>query len=467
MLVLGGLGALSLDAGAQEVPFTGVVVDDRVEVRAGPGRAYYVVGELEQGDRVRVEQVLFGWNKIVAPDSTYSYISQAFVNAQGDGSTGVVNADRREVKAGALNGPGLSYKTQAVLNRGDRVTILAEEGDHYRIAPPDEAHVYLPPGSIRRANQLADLAEQAEPEAEPAEAPPVETPAPPAAAESDAAEATPDAEPTPTAEPAAESDPEALTAAGPVTPSTAEAVPPPGSEVTAEADPPAADTPESIVEEPDQPEIPTVTLDTEDREAEPDDLDVEMAKGQDVTVEAETDALAELEARAIPMLKRPVEEQPIDELIAAYRDLLAREDVELSRNERQLVGLRIAVLQRNAQLRDALTRIEETRRAAASPAAEAGGTRANRPARTSAAGDFDAVGRLLASSVYDGRSLPRMFRLVDPTARRTLAYVAPADVDPSAMLGKLVGVVGTSQYDPSLKLRVFEVESIEVLDGER
>src|SRR5690606_7330669 len=63
---------------------------------------------------------------------------------------------------------------------------------------------------------------------------------------------------------------------------------------------------------------------------------------------------------------------------------------------------------------------------------------------------YTVVGRLVASSVYDGRTLPLMYRVLspEPTSTRTLAYVAP-DATASLIdkLGKLVGVVGDSRFD--------------------
>ena len=473
-------------AAAQEVPFTGVVVDDRVEVRAGPGRAYYVVDELEKGDRVEVVLVLFGWNKILAPDSSFSYIPQAFVNARGDGSVGVVTGEH-EVKAGSVNGPGMSYKTQVVLSRGDRVQILGTEGDYYKIQPPEDAHVYLPPGSIRRANQLDEAAEAAAeqmPDSQPSDA---DADAAPNAGTEEAQGGQTDASED---ESQAETQPEAsaqstarnyedLAEQAASDPTDGEKQDPAASSGSATA---ATDDPEQPergaaaasaegADAADEDDTPSVTLGTRERQVDPRALDVDIAKGQELDVEAESEALAELEARAVPLMKKPVEEQPIAELMRDYRELLEEQGDALSADERQLVSLRLTVLERNQQLRAALAEIEKSRErpepAEDEAAADAEAPPPDRaaPPRRAPARDFDAVGTIMASSVYDGRSLPRMFRLVDPTARRTLAYLSPADVDPSAMLGKLVGVTGESHYDPSLKLRIFEVETIEVLDG--
>lgn len=480
---------------ARDTPFDAVVTDKQVEVRAGPGRAYYVVDKLERGDRVRVVQTLYDWSKIEAPASSFSYISQAFVNARGDGSTGVINTNRQEVKAGSLQGPGVSYKTQVMLNRGDEVKILDTVGDYYKIEPPENAFVYLPPGSLRPAGPQdeapqrdADAPEQAEADAD-------ESREPDAGEVDDAGE--PDASLDDRAEDlitlSQQSERQTETGGETEAPQTTDdpMEPDPGTEEadtrTADATEPADDRVESASEgeardetgdaavvdaaegdAAEEGDAPSVTLSTEERQREPTDVEIDIAKGQELDVAAESPALAELEARAVPELKKPVEEQPIEDLLAAYRSLRDREDIELSASERQLVTLRIAVLQRNRQLREALAKIEASQQADDEADAAVETQRQGRTATTERGSplDFDAVGKLLASSVYDGTSLPRMYRLVDPTARRTLAYIAPTDVDATAMLGELVGVRGESQYDPSLKLRIFEVESIEVLNRE-
>ena len=66
--------------------------------------------------------------------------------------------------------------------------------------------------------------------------------------------------------------------------------------------------------------------------------------------------------------------------------------------------------------------------------------------------------------MYDGVNLPRMFRLVDPQGNRTIAYVEPGGlVQPQRMLGELVGVVGEANLDPALKMRIIDVERMDML----
>ncbi|MBC7770939.1 MAG: hypothetical protein H7210_00455 [Pyrinomonadaceae bacterium] len=79
---------------------------------------------------------------------------------------------------------------------------------------------------------------------------------------------------------------------------------------------------------------------------------------------------------------------------------------------------------------------------------------------------FAAVGRLLSSSVYDGKKLPLMYRVVssDPSSPRTLAYVVPTNsVNLADNLGKTVGVAGDKKYDEDLKVHVITPSRVEVV----
>ncbi len=66
---------------AQDVPYTGIVIEDSSPVLAGAGKTFYNVGDLKKGALVEVHEVIFGWHKIKPPKGTFSYISKAHVNA--------------------------------------------------------------------------------------------------------------------------------------------------------------------------------------------------------------------------------------------------------------------------------------------------------------------------------------------------------------------------------------------------
>jgi hypothetical protein len=76
------------------------------------------------------------------------------------------------------------------------------------------------------------------------------------------------------------------------------------------------------------------------------------------------------------------------------------------------------------------------------------------------------VGRLVASTVYDGKRLPLMFRVLSPesTSARTLAYVAPGSgFNLTEKIGRVVGVVGEAKMDESLRVNIIVPARIDVL----
>ena len=80
------------------------------------------------------------------------------------------------------------------------------------------------------------------------------------------------------------------------------------------------------------------------------------------------------------------------------------------------------------------------------------------------AGGYSAIGRLNASSVYDGSRLPRLFRLRDPETGRTIVYLKESErFNLPGMLGELIGIVGNKSYDGGLQITIIAPQRIEVL----
>lgn len=471
---------------AQEVPFDAVVAQDDVVVRAGAGNAYYEVGRVERGTGVRVEEILYGWNRIQPPEGVYSYVSKMNVDARGDGRIGEVNSNRVSVTAASVSGPGQSYRRQVVLNEGDTVRIVGEDGSFYKIEPPEGAPVYLPPGAVYRADSEQGMALRGEREAagafvsresqgaaeatEPAEAS--------AAARGAEAESDPDAGPSEAAPALEPADRLANTLAGDA---AADAAIEAGVDTTAAAvrshQPTEADVDTEAVADADtdtdtdaeadgaasaQAEASGATDAAEAVEAnaaaQMAEADVEEAEAIETT--AVSGALRAVEMRNLPLLFQPLEDQPIDRMIAEYQRVL-NEAEALPASDRRLIRMRLAELERNQRLAEALLRIAEVRQRSEQREAEI------EPVRlTERSGDdYDVIGRLLASGVYDGRTLPRMFRLVDPGSGRTIAYIEPNDpVQPHRMLGRMVGVKGQRQYHQAMGLYVFKVRQIDTLE---
>lgn len=411
-----------------EVPYTGEVVKDNVALRAGAGRAYYVVGHLKQGATVRVHEVFYRWYRISPVEGVYSYVSKAFVDPQGDGSRGVVNANLTEVKAGSENGPGESYKSQAMLSRGDVVSILGEDGSFYRIKPPSEAFVFAPPGSIVRSDNAppAPTPQPIEPKPTPQPVAPEPTPEPVAPAPQPTVTLNvPDPEPTP--------DPV-------VTPPTP----------TVSLNPPAP-TPQPVAPE------PTPAVDP--NPVEPTTAAATQPAGPDTTFEspAIAESLITLEREMLPLLAQPVAQQPLDKMESRYTAIL--DDKSLTRVDRQIVQRRLLAIERNKRVVAALSRVQSAReRAKAIEAPELPEGETARGTR------YEAVGVLGVSGIYDGQNLPLLYRIVEPNGRRTIAYLEPdAALNLQKRVGQLVGVVGEPTYDPALKLQVIKPARLDLL----
>lgn len=468
-------------AAAQDVPFDAIVVEGEVIVRAGAGNAYYEVGRLERGASVRVEEVLYGWNRIEPPEGVYSFVSKMNVDARGDGRVGEVNTNRVDVTAANVAGPGQSYRRQLVLHEGEAVRIVGEEGSFYKIEPPQGAPVYLPPGSVRRADSEEALAIQrdlqaaGDPEAAAQQAEVEEPQADPAqqAAEQSAEQAEARSADEASEQAAAEADDSESAAE-----QANEADQASEGERLAQGqrEDAAGQADEAEQEEVAAAEAAEVSLaQAEDAvvaseaEAPGDMAQAEAAEAEAVETPAVTPELREVELRNIPLAMQPLEDQPLDQMIADYRGVLD-EVPDLPARDRRLARMRIATFEDNQRRAEVLTRIQSIRRASeqrqqAELAADTGEPAAEQPREPRT---YDYKGRLLASAVYDGHTLPRLYRLVDTGSGRTIAYVEPGDaVEPHRMLGRRVGVDGQREYHDALGLYVFNTSNIDVLEGLR
>lgn len=406
---------------------------EKIMVYAGPGYTYYPVGRIAEGTVVQVVQVDFNWVMIKPPEGVYSYISRGFVNVRGDGRTGTVTKDNANVYAAHERGPGESWRRHAALKKDTVVTIVAEEGSFYKIIPPASGHVYLEPGAWRR---IEDDAVAPEPEPEP-DVQPEPEPEP-----DNAIDPEPEPDPQVAIDPEPEPDPVVL-------------VPPVPDPVV---------TPEPTID----PE-PTIVLGDDDDDDADDDgtvgsidpiVDPQRSVDEEptpvVTPAAISGSVAEAEARFAEAQALPLEERPNAELLATYRTLAA--DTALAGIDRRIVAARVRQLERDSAIAEALREIHAIQQRIDEPIASTSQGDVAQPTR------YDAVGQLVASTVYDGQTLPRLYRLVDPASMRTIGYVRPtASVDPGQSLGQVVGLVGEAHYDAGLKLRVIDVQRLDVL----
>ncbi|HBZ96447.1 MAG TPA: hypothetical protein DEO57_01215 [Phycisphaerales bacterium] len=79
-------------------------------------------------------------------------------------------------------------------------------------------------------------------------------------------------------------------------------------------------------------------------------------------------------------------------------------------------------------------------------------------------GDYEIVGRLGTSGVFNGDERPLLYRIQDPRTNRTLAYVRPeSNTMIGDMIGQHVGVMGILEYDPALQVNIINMTRVDLM----
>lgn len=459
--------APALIALAQETPFQAVVAQDKVDVRAGGSNDFYAVGKLERGARVTVLEILGGWNVIAPPPGVHAIIAKADVTSS-DEKTGTVKSEKAIVRALSLKGANAteSYRPWPPLKKGDSVEIFGEAGDFYLIDPPKGSMAYLPPGSVRRAEVTAAApaevkpAVPAKPVAPPAHVEP-KTKTPVLTAKTDAAVTdaaatgaiVPSNEPTkgdsaPKVEPPKTEPVPAVVMDSTTKPAKAAKPPKVAAAPGADGAPATQPKPRGAVFVPIKP--PAAAEAT--------------TRSSDASVLGDSAQVRELEAKLAAAAKQPIDKRPLTDLIAGYEKADASAD--LSPTDRKIVSVRLGQLRDNLAVQKAVMNAETVRKNNSAPITLPPPPPPPKPGVYNPA-DYEAVGQLLASTVYDGDASPRLFRIADSVDQRTIAYVqAGPKVDIQPYLGRIVGVKGEVKYDPALRLRVITADKIDILQVE-
>ncbi len=135
-----------------ELPYTAVVAGQDVYVRSGPGSAYYPCAKLSYPTRVRVVGLRGGWAEVLPPRVCFSLIAKSYVRAEG--VSGTVTGTNVRVRAGSSVEPQRMDEIQTHLNVGDKVTILGEQADYYKIVPPAGVRLWVATEFIRTGEGL-------------------------------------------------------------------------------------------------------------------------------------------------------------------------------------------------------------------------------------------------------------------------------------------------------------------------
>ncbi|MFG0250328.1 MAG: hypothetical protein ACF8OB_15695, partial [Phycisphaeraceae bacterium JB051] len=172
----------------------------------------------------------------------------------------------------------------------------------------------------------------------------------------------------------------------------------------------------------------------------------------------QSEMLVKLEDRLVEAYNEPLDQIPLDNYLNAYQQI--GNLTALSIHDQRIVQARELMIKRDIQLAKALRSIGTVQRYTQPEPVAVAPTPVQAPQPTETT--YEMSGQLLASALYDGQNLPRLYRLVNPAQPTvTLIYVRPSDkLNPSAYLGRTVGINGQIQVDDALNLRLMDVEEI-------
>ena len=423
-------------AAAPSKAYTGTVTADNVYIRCGPSASSaYPFGKLAMGDILEVVDEGFGWATVrtngPAFRNIYGYVlANDKVVLSPDGQTLTVNAetDVRAPNIGADGNPDSSFKAIGKASIGSMLKVVAtmngEREKVYKIAVPANCVGYVNLNFVRRssAGEAAKMAQSVA------------------------------------------NAPAAATGAGTI------AVIEEKTSQTTEVIPATATTPEKIITD----ATKTETVVTETVVANP---KVEVAKpavkttevvvvapgpvvqsAQASASEKRRKSFNDLEVIWITVKAEPLASSEVGVLKDRYMILMNDSDCEIEIKNVVETRVKQLIVQIEAQ-----QRIRQLKEMRATLDADTEQVRVLKFA-LEARSDYTVVGILNASSIYDGKRLPLLYRLVDPAVGQTVAYVTtknPAQL--ATMLGTLVGIRGEKRYDEALRVSVIDPTAIEIL----
>jgi len=436
-------------------PFFIVVTQDQAPLLAGQVETHYRVALLPVGQIVRVDHTVDGWVLCNYPANATAFVRATEVTPSPDGRTVRTNVPTRLRAANLESNSAASWATlladpMSPLPAGTELRVVNVENrpdgtpGFFRVAAPSQARGFLKAGLFRNAtpqetqdylNRVAMGTQGSEaPGSDPAA--PTTTPRP--------------ATNTPTTPPAPASNTN--------TPATA-----PTNSSATPSDPGVNS---SLLSEP-------VVPAPGDRIADPAPLVIDQSGtitggASPDSVPPSTDPVVltvdGLEAAFREVLKQPIRESEVEELIARFEQVMnslgeSPEDQRLKGALRQ----RAEVLRLRRDYRDSLVALDTGQSEAKAIALRA----SERIDWLRTQGGYAVIGRLVPSTIYDGSSGPLMYRVVavNTDVPRTLAYVRMDDeFTLPQLIGKVIGVRGQVTIEPSIGTRIVQAESVDAID---
>jgi uncharacterized protein YraI len=418
-----------------------VVSDDDVKIRCGADSSYYAFTLASEGDRVEVIGEKYNWARVRTVgsvfDDSYGYIK--YPESEGgrfevseDGQTGQT-LGATPILAPNLNSDDLAYSWRqlCILPRGETLNVIEtytikKDGLH---AVPHVVHrVSLPPQAEGWVN-MADL--------RPAMAP-----------ESTITESQTDITDDVVVETEDVSDNDVVIVEN-VEMTTAITM---GEVVQTSTE---SDTIESPEEQ--EPHLLVQWIEYAEQDVMIEELVVDDAQDEvEIVVEPET-FLTMIETAYAGVVLSDLD---IEELHCLQEDFITASEEEENPVRAQYALMRAQQIDVYTSLQgqdevigELQTRIERSRQNAA-----------DRDLAISNTGDYEVVGLLSVSSVFNGNERPLLYRIQDPKTSRTLAYLRPQeDGDHKSMVGQNIGVMGHLNYDATLQVNIIVDSRIDLM----
>lgn len=161
LMTIGTLVLAAISCAADESPYGAVVLEQGAEVRAGPGRRFYVTQELEPGTQLEVYRRDAGdWLAIRPPEGSFSWIPQADLEMTEEPGIAEVIAPEARSWLGSRAERIREHKSHVTLSAGERVEVLGKkqvEGAEgktelwLKIAPPAGEFRWVHSRQVRKA----------------------------------------------------------------------------------------------------------------------------------------------------------------------------------------------------------------------------------------------------------------------------------------------------------------------------
>ncbi|HMO25647.1 MAG TPA: hypothetical protein PKB10_05210, partial [Tepidisphaeraceae bacterium] len=173
-------------------------------------------------------------------------------------------------------------------------------------------------------------------------------------------------------------------------------------------------------------------------------------------------AFATLEARYKAAEGQPIEQQPIDELLAGYEAIAA--DESQAESIRALSEFRAKALKIRQEARAQYAEVQRMQAEAADRqrAALAERQELEERLKQTAVTNYTAIGTLRPSSLQMGGQT--LYRLTDPSTGRTVIYIRSNDPALASLMGQFVGVRGSVTDDARMMLKYVTPSVVESVD---